>query len=65
MNITALDPISLKEVVEINAAPFVVESHQVAQLVVYFESETNRQKYLQIAAVGTDFSAAGTQENAA
>ena len=55
MNIATLDPISLKQVVEINAAPFVIERHETSRIIVYFESEINRRKYLRCATSDIDF----------
>ena len=43
---TTLDPISLNDVTDIDNAPYVVEGEGDGALKIYFESEENKQEYL-------------------
>jgi len=47
MHICSLDPVSMKEVITLKDAPYVVEGSGQNYLVIYFESETNRNTYLE------------------
>jgi hypothetical protein len=51
---TTLDPISLKDVTDIENAPYEIEGEGDSALKIYFESEENRQKYLSIEVHGSD-----------
>jgi len=44
MRISTLDPISMNDVEDINTAPYVIDG----DLKIYFESEENRNEYLDI-----------------
>jgi hypothetical protein len=44
MRISTLDPISMKDVTDTESAPFVIEG----DLKIYFESEANKNEYLDI-----------------
>ncbi len=50
MRISTLDPISMNDVTDIETAPFVVEG----DLKIFFESEANRQEYLEIPVHGSE-----------
>lgn len=54
MFITTLDPISLHDVADTENAPYVIEGEGENALKIYFESEENRQEYLNIPARKTD-----------
>ncbi len=45
---STLDPISMKEVTDLDNAPFVIEGEGDNALKIYFESEDNKQEYLEI-----------------
>lgn len=42
-----LDPISLNDVTDLAHAPYVVEGSGASAMKIYFESESNRQEYLE------------------
>jgi hypothetical protein len=48
MRISTLDPISMNDVTDVKAAPFVIEGQGPNALKIYFESEANRAEYLEI-----------------
>ncbi len=48
MRISTLDPISLNDVTDIEAAPYVIEGEGPNALKIYFESEANKAEYLDI-----------------
>lgn len=48
MRTTTIDPISGKDVLTTDDAPYVVEGSGDDALVIYFESEQNRQAYLEV-----------------
>ena len=41
-----LDPVTLRDVNDLEHAPFVIEGHGSGAMKIYFESEANRQEYL-------------------
>jgi YHS domain-containing protein len=43
-----IDPISMKLVVDIDRAPFIVEGEGAAALKIYFETEANKRTYLKL-----------------
>ncbi|MGB5260781.1 MAG: hypothetical protein WBO34_09700 [Gammaproteobacteria bacterium] len=45
---TTLDPVSMHEVTDLDHAPFVIEGEGDNALKIYFESEANKQEYLDI-----------------
>ena len=45
---STLDPISVNDVTDLENAPFVIEGEGPSTLKIYFESEENRQEYLDI-----------------
>lgn len=51
---TTRDPMSLNDVTVLENAPFVVEGTGDSALKIYFESETNKQEYLDIELHGSD-----------
>jgi YHS domain-containing protein len=51
---TTLDPISLKDVTDIENAPYVVEGEGQNSLKIYFESEHNKREYLNMPIHGSD-----------
>ena len=51
---TTLDPISLNDVTDIDNAPYVVEGEGNGALKIYFESEENKQEYLDTPVHGTE-----------
>jgi hypothetical protein len=54
MIITTLDPISLNDVSDTETAPFLIEGKGDSELKIYFESEHNRQEYLNTPLHGSD-----------
>ena len=48
MQMSTLDPISMREVTDTDHAPFVIEGHGPDPLKIYFENETNKAEYLAI-----------------
>ncbi len=53
MMTVTLDPISLKDVVDLEHAPFIVEGNGSGAMKIYFESEANKQEYLDTEIHGT------------
>lgn len=51
---TTLDPISLNDVTDIDNAPYVVEGEGDGALKIYFESEENKQEYLDTPVHGSE-----------
>jgi len=51
---TTLDPISLNDVTDTENAPFLIEGEGASALKIYFESEANRQAYLDTPVHGSD-----------
>ena len=51
---TTRDPISMNDVTDLEHAPFVVEGTGDSALKIYFESEANKQEYLDIELHGSD-----------
>lgn len=51
---TTRDPISMNDVTDPENAPFVVEGTGDSALKIYFESEANKQEYLDIELHGSD-----------
>ena len=51
---TTRDPISMNDVTDLEHAPFVVEGSDDSALKIYFESEANKQEYLDIELHGSD-----------
>jgi YHS domain-containing protein len=51
---TTLDPISLNDVTDIDNAPYVVEGEGNGALKIYFESEENKQEYLDTPVHGSE-----------
>ena len=50
MKITTTDPMTGKDVLDLDNAPFVVEGSGENALKIYFESETSKQEYLEFTA---------------
>jgi len=48
MRISTLDPISMNDVNDVNTAPYIVEGEGPNALKIYFESEENKDEYLDI-----------------
>lgn len=48
MRISTLDPITLKEVTELENAPYVINGEGHQALKIYFENESNKAKFLAI-----------------
>ncbi len=46
MRTTTLDPMTLNDVIDLNNAPFVIEGEGDNAMKIYFESEQNREEYL-------------------
>jgi hypothetical protein len=53
MRVCTLDPLSLKDVTDLNSAPFVIEGKGGTTVTIYFESERNKEEYLSIEAHGS------------
>ncbi len=51
---TTLDPISLNDVTDIESAPYLIEGEGKNALKIYFESEENRQAYLDTPVHGSE-----------
>jgi YHS domain-containing protein len=51
---TTLDPISLNDVEDIENAPYIIEGEGANALKIYFESEQNKQEYLDTPLHGSD-----------
>jgi len=51
---TTLDPISLNDVKDIETAPYLIEGEGPNALKIYFESEANKQEYLNTPVHGSD-----------
>ena len=51
---STLDPISMKDVTDLENAPYVIEGEGQNALKIYFESEKNKQEYLDIPLHGSD-----------
>jgi len=51
---TTVDPISMNDVTDIESAPYVIEGEGDNALRIYFESEENKQEYLDIPILGSD-----------
>jgi hypothetical protein len=51
---TTLDPITLNDVTDIENAPYVIEGEGDGALRIYFESEKNKQEYLNTPVHGSD-----------
>ncbi|QEP44032.1 hypothetical protein D5085_13445 [Ectothiorhodospiraceae bacterium BW-2] len=54
MKIHTLDPITLNDVTDLDNAPFVIDGEGDNALKIYFESEQNRQAYLETDLHGSD-----------
>jgi hypothetical protein len=54
MNIITLDPITLNDVTDLDNAPFVIEGEGNGALKIYFESEENKNEYLDTPMHGSD-----------
>ena len=52
---TTLDPITLNDVTDLENAPYVIEGEGDGALRIYFESEENKQEYLNTAVHGSDY----------
>ena len=51
---TTLDPITLNDVTDLENAPYVIEGEGDSAIRIYFESEQNRQEYLNTPIHGSD-----------
>jgi len=51
---TTLDPITLNDVTDLENAPYVIEGEGNGALRIYFESEANKQEYLNTELHGSD-----------
>jgi len=51
---TTLDPITLNDVTDIDNAPYVIEGEGDGALKIYFESEENKQDYLETPVHGSE-----------
>lgn len=54
MIVSTLDPITLNDVTDLENAPFILEGEGDGALKVYFESEANKQAYLDTPMHGSD-----------
>lgn len=54
MNIHTLDPITLNDVTDLDNAPYVIEGEGEHQIKIFFESEENKNEYLDIPMHGSD-----------
>ena len=54
MNFHTLDPITLNDVTDLESAPFVIEGEGQGAIKIYFESEENKNEYLDIDTHGSD-----------
>ena len=54
MNIHTLDPITLNDVKDLDSAPYVIEGEGSGAIKIYFESEQNKNEYLDIPMHGSD-----------
>ncbi len=62
MNIHTLDPITLNDVTDLDNAPYVIEGEGQGAIKIYFESEANRQEYLDTPLHGSDGSESGSMK---
>lgn len=51
---STLDPISMNDVTDTDSAPYVIEGEGDNALKIYFETEENKQEYLNIPVHGSD-----------
>jgi hypothetical protein len=51
---TTLDPISMKDVTDLDNAPYVIEGEGSSALKIFFESEANKREYLDIPMHGSE-----------
>jgi hypothetical protein len=51
---STIDPITMKDVTDLEHAPFVIEGEGDNALKIYFESEANKREYLDIPVHGSD-----------
>ena len=54
MNIHTLDPITLNDVTDLETAPYVIEGEGHNAIKIYFESEENKNEYLDTPVHGSD-----------
>ena len=54
MRISTLDPMTLNDVVDTNNAPFVIEGEGEHAIKIFFETEQNKQEYLDMEMHGSD-----------
>jgi len=54
MRISTLDPITLKDVTNLDNAPYVIDGEGPNALKIYFENETNKAEYLAIPVHGAN-----------
>ena len=54
MIVTTLDPITLNDVTDLDNAPYLIEGQGDGAIKIYFESEQNRQAYLDTPLHGSD-----------
>lgn len=51
---STLDPISMKDVTDLDNAPYIIEGEGNSALKIFFESEDNKREYLAIPIHGSD-----------
>jgi hypothetical protein len=56
---TTLDPITLKDVTDLDNAPYLIEGEGDNAIRIYFESEQNRREYLDTPLHGSDGGSSG------
>ena len=54
MNIHTLDPMTLNDVTDLDNAPYVIEGEGQGAIKIYFESEENKNEYLEMEMHGSD-----------
>lgn len=62
MIVSTLDPITLNDVTDLDNAPYVLEGEGNGAIKVYFESESNKQEYLDTPMHGSDGSSSGMKQ---
>jgi len=63
MNIHTLDPMTLNDVTDLENAPYVIEGEGSAAIKIYFESEANKNDYLDMDTHGSDGSGSSALKN--
>jgi len=63
MNIHTLDPMTLNDVTDLENAPFIIEGEGSAAIKIYFESEANKNDYLDMETHGSDGAGSSALKN--